>query len=160
MATMVREVMKSDVYTVNTETPLPKIERRFAETKVGALPVVERNRKLLGIVSRTDVVRRHSLEQALAELSDSHFDSTLGVDEDDDALAAIGEAVGRRLSKVIAKDIMISDVVTVGPDAHLLEAAERMLERKIHRLPVVENGVLIGIVSAFDFLRVYVANPT
>ena len=72
----------------------------------------------------------------------------------------IGSAVGRRLAMIRAADIMIADVVTIDADESLEEAARRMIERRIHRLPVVENGQLIGIVSAFDFMRVYLDSPT
>lgn len=152
---IVREVMKSEVFTVSPETPMPDLQRRFASTKVGALPVVDGDLRLCGIVSRMDVMRRLSLEQSLAELADSDFDQTLGVEDDDDTVKQIGAAVGERLQRLHARDIMIEDVVTVAADASLREAALCMIERRIHRLPVVEDGKLIGIVSAFDFMRLY-----
>ena len=155
MSKTVRDVMQSELHTVSPETALPELERQFSATKVGALPVVGASRRLEGIVSRSDVVRRYSLEQSLAELADSDFDQTLGVEDDDDALEVIGAVVGRRLAKMRAADIMITEVVTIGPDEPLGEAARRMLERRIHRLPVVEDGRLVGIVSAFDIMRVY-----
>ena len=159
MSKIVRDVMQSQVHTVSRETALPELERRFAATKVGALPVVGTSKQLEGIVSRSDVMRRHSLERSLAELADGDFGQTLGV-KDDDALEMIGSAVGRRLAMIRAADIMIADVVTIDADESLAEAARRMIERRIHRLPVVENGQLIGIVSAFDFMRVYLDSPT
>ena len=159
MSKIVRDVMQSQVHTVSRETALPELERRFAATKVGALPVVGTSKRLESIVSRSDVMRRHSLERSLAELADGDFGQTLGV-KDDDALEMIGSAVGRRLAMIRAADIMIADVVTIDADESLEEAARRMIERRIHRLPVVENGQLIGIVSAFDFMRVYLDSPT
>jgi CBS domain-containing protein len=160
MSKIVRDVMQSEVHTVSRETALPELERRFATTKVGALPVVGTSKRLEGIVSRSDVMRRHSLERSLAELADGDFDQTLGVEDDDDALEMIGAAVGRRLAMIRAADIMIANVVTIEPDESLAEAARRMIERRIHRLPVVEKGQLVGIVSAFDFMRVYLDSPT
>lgn len=151
----VRELMSENVLTVSPETNLPDLQRRFASTRVGAMPVVDRDHRIQGIVSRFDVMRRFSIEQSLAELADSEFDQTLGVEDDDDSITAIGAAVGTRLSKMHARDIMITEVATIGPDASPSDAARLMTERRIHRLPVIENDVLIGIVSAFDFMRLY-----
>ncbi len=151
----VRDLMVQDVTTVSPETNLPDLQRRFADARIGAMPVVDRDHKILGIVSRFDVMRRFSLEQSLAELADTEFDQTLGIEDDDDSITAIGAAVGIRLSQMHARDIMITNVATIGPDATPGEAARIMTDRRIHRLPVVENGILIGIVSAFDFMRLY-----
>ena len=115
--------MKEDVLTVSPETNLPDLQRRFADARVGAMPVVDREHRIKGIVSRFDVMRRFSIEQSLAELTDTEFDQTLGVEDDDDSVTAIAAAVGVRLSQMHARDIMITDVATIGPDATPGEAA-------------------------------------
>jgi CBS domain-containing protein len=152
---LVRDLMKTDVTTVSADMNMADLQRIFVKSKFGAVPVLDREHRLVGLVSRSDVVRKFSLEQSLAELADSDFDATLGVEDDDDALELIGSAVGRRLSKVVARDIMISEVETIAPDERASEAAARMIKRRIHRLPVLENGMLVGIISAFDFMAEY-----
>ncbi len=151
----VRDLMHGEVLTVSPETPLPDLQRRFASARVGALPVVETSGRIVGLVSRFDVMRRFSLEQSLAELADSDFDQTLGIKDNDDSISAIAAAVGRRLAGMCAREVMIRDVVVIAPDASLAEAARIMTERKFHRLPVVEAGRLVGILSAFDFMRLH-----
>lgn len=158
MSKLVRDLMNSDVVTISPEMTMPDIHRLFSKHRFGAVPVLDRDSRLKGIVSRSDVVRKFSLEQSLAELANSDFDATLGIKDDDVALESIAAAVGRRLSQVKAADIMIRDVVTIAPDAPLSEAADRMLEHRIHRLPVLENGRVIGILSAFDFMRLFASN--
>lgn len=155
MAKLVRDLMKTDVLTVSPDVNMPDLQRIFVKSRFGAVPVLDRQHRLVGIVSRSDVVRKFSLEQSLAELADADFDSILGVEDDDDAVESIGAAVGRRLAKVHARDIMIKEVETIGPDESLSEAAARMVKRRIHRLPVLEDGILVGIVSAFDFMALY-----
>lgn len=157
MTKLVRDVMKKDVVTVSPDMSMPDLQRIFVEKKFGAVPVLDRERRLKGIVSRSDVVRKFSLEQSIAELADSDFDATLGVEDRDATLGSIGAAAGRRLANVKARDIMIHDVLTIGPDEPLAEAAKQMLEKRIHRLPVLEDGKLVGIVSAFDFMALYAA---
>lgn len=158
MEKRVSEVMNTEVVTVLPDITMPDLQRLFAQKRFGAVPVKDREGNLLGIVSRSDVVRKFSLEQTLAELSDSDFNAELGVEDNDDALNSISAAVGIRLSKVKARDIMITDLVTTSPDAPLSEAAEIMVARRIHRLPVLDGSRLVGIVSAFDFMRLYAAN--
>lgn len=155
MSKLVRDVMKTEVTTVSPDMSLPDLERVFVRNRFGALPVLDRDHQLQGIVSRADVVRKFSLEQSLAELTDGDFDAILGVEDDDSAMDSIGAEVGRRLAKMHARDIMITEVITVGPDEPLAKAAAMMLERRIHRLPVLEDGRLIGVVSAFDFMALY-----
>ena len=149
--------MNTEVVTISPEMGMPDIQLLFAQKRFGAVPVMDRDRLLMGIVSRADVVRKFSLEQTFAELTDSDFDASLGVEDNDDAIASIGAVVGQRLAKVKASDIMITDVITISPDAPLSEAADCMVERRIHRLPVLAEGRLVGILSAFDFMRLYAA---
>ncbi len=57
------------------------------------------------------------------------------------------------------KDMMRTDVVTVRPDAPLVEAAGRMLERKIGCLPIVDAGKLVGILTEADFVARFADSP-
>lgn len=155
MSKLVRDVMQTDVTTVSPDTTFPELRRIFVKTGFGAVPVLDRDHRMKGIVSRSDVVRKASIEQSLAELADGDFDSILGVEDNDNALESIGAAVGRRLANVTAQDIMITKVLTIAPDEPLVEAARQMVERNIHRLPVLDGGRLVGIVSAFDFMTLY-----
>lgn len=163
MPELVRDLMKTDVVTAELDTSLSDLHRLFLSARVGAIPVVDHDDKLKGIASRSDVVRKYAVEQSLAEMIEPGFDPVQGDDDDANdlrAIDAIGAAVGRRLAKMCARDIMISEVVTIGPDATLAEAAKLMLDRRIHRLPVVEAGCLIGIVSTFDFMSLYASGST
>jgi len=155
MPKRVRDVMKAEVVKISPEATAPEIQREFLRARVGALPVVASDGRLQGIVSRSDIVRQQSVEQSLAELASSGIDADLSAPAGRLSLDSIGEAVGRRLARLRARDLMIRDVVTVSPDDSLAEAAHRMLDRRIHRLPVVEEGRLVGILSAFDFVTLY-----
>ena len=67
MSRIVRDIMEKDVRSVTPETSLVDLERRLLQARVGALPVVERTGELVGIASRSDVVRQLSVEQSLGE---------------------------------------------------------------------------------------------
>jgi CBS domain-containing protein len=65
----------------------------------------------------------------------------------------VAEAIGKRMEQLSVGDVMIRDVVSIAPDLPVAKAAQLMIERRIHRLPVVDDGKLVGIVSSLDFTR-------
>jgi CBS-domain-containing membrane protein len=159
MARTVADLMQKKVLTIAPGKTLPELERALLRSRVGAMPVVERSGKMVGIVSRSDVVRQLCLERSLGEaMADAYRDQT------DEAFVEksrrdVAEAVGKRMEQLCVRDVMIRDVVTVPPDLPLGKAAQLMLERRIHRLPVVESGTLVGIVSSLDFTRLVAERP-
>lgn len=147
----VRDLMRTEVATISPELPIADLDRRLLEHGVGGLPVVEEGR-LVGIVSRSDVVRQMSVEQSLGEML-----ATLEQDEGGNlssaTLQSIAEHVGRRMGLHKVRDLMETQVVTASPDEPLALAARRMLAEHVHRLPVVEDGALCGLISSTDFVR-------
>jgi len=65
--------MKRDVHTVASDVTLPDLEKAFVDRKVGGFPVLDKGR-LVGIVSRSDIVRQLVLEHSVAEIPDYYFD--------------------------------------------------------------------------------------
>jgi CBS domain-containing protein len=109
---------------------------------------------MVGIVSRSDVVRQLCLERSLGEaMAEVYHDQT---DEKfaEKSQRAVAQAIGQRMEQLCVRDVMIRDVVTVAPDVPVVEAAKLMMERRIHRLPVIESGKLVGIVTSYDFARI------
>ena len=149
----VADLMQKNVLTIAPGKTLPELERALLRSRIGAMPVVERGGRMVGIVSRSDVVRQLCLERSLGEaMADAYRDQT------DDAFVEksrrdVAEAIGKRMEHLTVGDVMVRDVITVPPDLPATKAAQLMLERRIHRLPVVEDGKLVGIVSSFDFTR-------
>jgi CBS domain-containing protein len=155
----IADIMQKKVKTIAPDKPLPALERELLRWRIGAMPVVERGGKLVGIVSRSDVVRQLCLERSLGEaMADAYRDQT---DEKfiEKSRRDVAEAIGQRMERLCVRDVMIRDVITVAPDLPLAKAAQLMIERRIHRLPVVENGKLVGIVSSLDFTRVVAEAP-
>jgi predicted transcriptional regulator len=149
----VGDVMTKEVRTVSPEMRLPELQRALLQEKVRGFPVV-RDGRLVGVVSRSDIVRMLSIDQSVAEeaMSGFYLDGTVG-DTPAQSLEMISEYVGRRIQEMTVDSAMIRTLVTVGPDTPLVEAAKLMAERRIHRLPVVADDLLVGILSATDFVR-------
>ncbi len=153
MPRTIADIMQRKVRTIAPERTLPELERELLRSRVGALPVVDRDGKLVGIVSRSDVVRQLCLERSLGEaMADAYRDQTdSGFVEKSQHAIALG--IGQRMERLCVRDVMIHDLITVAPDLPVEDAAKLLWERRIHRLPVLENGRLVGIVSSLDFTR-------
>jgi CBS-domain-containing membrane protein len=159
MERVVSDVMQTKVLTVSPGTALPDLERKLLSSRVGALPVVDRDGRLAGIVSRSDVVRQLCLERSLGEaMADAYRDQT---DERfaEKAKEDVAVAIGKRMEQLTVRDVMIRDVLTAEPGLALTKAAQRMIERRVHRLPVVEEGRLVGILTSLDLVRVMAEAP-
>jgi CBS domain-containing protein len=154
MKRTVGDIMRKQVKTIGPDKTLPQLERELLRWRIGAMPVVERGGKLVGIVSRSDVVRKLCLERSLGEAMADAYRDQADAPALDREQAALGGAIGQRMERARVRDVMIQDVITVTPDVPVIKAAQLMIDRHIHRLPVVEGEKLVGIVSSLDFTRV------
>ncbi len=137
----VREVMTRDVATVHPETPLRDAVELLVDKNYRALPVVDAQNRVVGIVSNDDLVERSGLRLRLDMLG------TLTPESLAKELEALEEG------KTVA-DVMTREVVTASPETTLAEAAHVMVTRQLKRLPVVDQqGVLLGMISRLDILR-------
>jgi len=137
----VEDVMTRDVTTVGPETSLREAVELLVAGGHRALPVVDRDRRVVGIVTNGDLVERGGLRLRV-ELLRSLTPAALA--EEVDALEE---------GKTVA-NVMTREVVTISPKATLAEAAHLMVARRLKRLPVVDSaGVLLGLVSRLDLLR-------
>jgi CBS domain-containing protein len=138
----VRNVMTHEVITVDEQAPFTEMVRRMAVHKVSALPVVNTDGRLVGIVSEADLLHKEEYQD--------QEDARHWMESRRDR-AARAKAAGCR-----AVEVMSTPVVTIDPEATVAEAAKRLARHRIKRLPVVdEHGRLVGIVSRSDLLRLY-----
>jgi CBS-domain-containing membrane protein len=135
-----KDIMTTDVVTVGSEAEAAEVARLMLERCVSAIPVVDGKRRVLGIVSEGDLIRR---AECGAESRRSWWLALLA-----DRTAEFIKAYGTR-----AKDLMTPDVITVSENAPLAEIARVLEAHRIKRVPVVRDGRLVGIVSRADVLR-------
>jgi predicted transcriptional regulator len=105
--------------TATLDTTLTEIAQRMRDENVGAIPIVDDDDKLAGIITDRDIVVR-----AIAE--------------------------GDNPDECTAEEILSEELHTIHPDADLEEAADLMASRQIRRLPVLEDEVIIGMISLGD----------
>lgn len=155
----VRDLMQRYVITVSAGSTLPELERALLNKNVSGFPVMNAGR-LVGVVSRSDVVRQICVERTKAEYTSDFYCDYAGFSIPRDAeqsFTEIAETVGCQIDHLSVADVMNHDVFSIAPDESLSAAARLMVNHHIHRLPVVEDQALVGVISSLDIVR-YVAD--
>jgi CBS domain-containing protein len=136
--------MTTEVLTVGTGTPLKDAAALLAQHRISGLPVVDDERRVLGVLSEGDILyketdapdRKSFLERVLAP-GNGAFELKL-------AARTVGEA-------------MTAPALTIGPRRPVTEAATTMIEEGVNRLPVVDHeDRLMGIITRADLVRAFV----
>jgi CBS domain-containing protein len=146
-----KSVMTTNIVTVSRDTTVAEAARRMLKHHVTALPVVDADNRPLGLVSEGDVMRHFGAQfqnkraQWLRMLAEGE---TLAPE----FLADI------RLNQAHVGQIMHTAIISAGEDASLAELADLMLKHGIKRVPILRDGVLVGIVSRADVVRAVVEN--
>lgn len=138
-----KDVMTTDVITVTPDTQVANIVKLLLEHHISAVPVVDSDNQVLGIVSEGDLIHRPELG---VKSRRSRWLSFLL--EDEELSAEYVKTHGTH-----ASEIMTRPVVTVLEDMSLGEIAELLEKKRIKRVPVVREGKLVGIITRVDLLR-------
>ena len=144
----VREAMTTSVVAVRPATPLKDVARLLVEHRISGLPVVDDDGAVLGVVSEADFLMKEQGAEAVPHRP----------------LARIfGESQASRsqqakVDALTAGEAMTAPALTIEPGRRIIEAAAIMTTRRLNRLPVVENGRLVGIVTRADLVRAYVSS--
>jgi CBS domain-containing protein len=137
----VRDVMTTDVVTVDQITPFKDIARLLVEHRISAVPVLRLGRHVSGIVSEVDLIAARDKHAGTRK----HWTGMLRYGTDHD-----------RYLRLTAAQLMSSPAVTIHPDATIPSAARLMTAHHVRRLPVVDSdGKLVGLVSERDLLGVF-----
>lgn len=145
MKTTVADVMTDRVVAAREGAGFKEIIQVMRGHRLSALPVVDAHNRVLGVVSEADLLIKEALLVKRAGPASRHASRFW-----------LRAAVKRKAAAAVAQDLMTRPAMTIGPDATLAEAASRMCERRVKRLPVTdEAGRLIGIVSRIDVLSVF-----
>lgn len=151
----VRDLMRIPVHSVHPRMPLIELDQEFLDKRVSGFPVVE-DGKLVGVVSRSDVVRHLAFEQHLAETTSDFYRDSEGFHESPtEAIQDIANRVGQQIENLCVRDLMSLHLVVVTVDDSIEVAAQKLCESRIHRLPVVDQGRLAGILSTLDLARLF-----
>lgn len=147
----VKDVMNPDVVVCSPEDTIGDVARLLKQNNISGLPVIE-DGKVVGIVSEGDLLK-------LLEVPDRSglwLPSPLEVFEVPIRELINWEETKRMLDDVGSKpveEIMSKKVYTVSPEDSIEKASSIITKHKINRLPVVEGGLLVGIITRGDIIR-------
>jgi CBS domain-containing protein len=147
----VGDIMETDWPTLGPQQTVEDAIKLFAESGISGTPVVEDGR-LAGIVTEGDLIFQDAEIKAPGFLDILGGVIPLGNWDEyrEEALKSAGVTVG---------EVMTREVLTVGPDTSLAEAATIMAEERVKIVPVAEEGRLRGVVTRMDILTLHVLNP-
>lgn len=150
---VVADVMQVAVKSVPSSMMLPELEEELLQAGVSGFPVVDAG-KLVGVVSRSDIVRQLCAEREIAEhTSDFYFDEKNFYEIQMGSFKDIADRIGERIEGLTVKDVMIKNPLTCRLNQPIHEAAKRLVDHQIHRVPVTDRGDLVGIVTTTDLVR-------
>ena len=139
---MVRDVMTRRVISVTPESPIIEAAKLMVEHSISGLPVVDPQGRVVGIVGEHDLLREREGEARRApRLLQLMINA-----------AELPRPPGRFDGRKV-KEVMTPNPVTVGPNSSVGEACRLIENLGIKRLPVVENGKLVGVIARADLVR-------
>ena len=147
-----RDIMSKQVHFVSPELSLIDLERELSSRRISGAPVVERG-NVVGIVSRSDIDRHLSREESRIAAAATYF-YRAGFEESDDpeSQADPSTAALESMRSTRVREIMTPEVISVAGDDPIAEVADVMCSRRIHRVLVIEDGNLLGLVSSLDIV--------
>jgi CBS domain-containing protein len=153
MKTRACDIMTQDVVTLDPEMNLTELDRVLLSYGVSGGPVVE-DGIVVGVVSRSDVIRALYEEQSEAARVSGFYTSPFPIPIPAlERLARDSRRIADRMTKMRVREIMTSDVKSVAPDDPVEVVARMLAAGGYHRVPVLDGGSLVGIVTTLDLVR-------
>lgn len=140
------DIMTTDVHTIREDADIKDLAKVFVERKVNAMPVVDSEGKLVGMVSQTDLVEQDKPLHIPTVIS--LFDWVLYLESPKKFSEEVRKVTARRVGDICEKDI-----VTCAPDTPVSAVASLMVDNKVHLVPVVDENGMIGVVARLDIIR-------
>ena len=137
MSATVKDIMTTRVIWVRKDTTFREMAAALREYRISAFPVVDEDRKVIGVVSEADMLTKAAVDEGIIAGLLHHRDQA-------------------KARGITAGDLMTTAVVAVRPEDTIEHAAMLMYHRGVKRLPVTdESGRLVGIISRADVLSVF-----
>jgi CBS domain-containing protein len=147
-----RDIMTTEVLTVSPETSISDLSKTLENRKIGGLPVVDKDGRLVGVITQSDLVERaRDLELPPAiNILDLHI------------YLQIPSHLLQRVEKMLGTtvgDCMSPNPVTVAPDTPVSQIAALMAKQKVHTIPVLDGGKIVGVIGKMDLVRAMAREP-
>ena len=141
-----QEIMTRQVHTVSEEMAVDELAQRFLDTRVSTLPVLDAAGKLVGVVTETDLVEQNKPLHIPTVIA--LFDWVLYLESEKNFQEDVQRISARKVGEICRRDL-----VTCAPETPVSEIAALMSEKKVHLVPVLDDGKLVGVVARLDLIR-------
>ncbi|KKD37243.1 MAG: CBS domain-containing protein [Limnoraphis robusta] len=153
MPKTVADVMTSSPILARPDMPLKEAILILAEHQISGLPVVNDEGKLVGIISETDIIWQESGVTPPPYIT--ILDSVIYLENPSRYEKELHKALGQTVEEVMTT----GQIATITPNQSLSEAARLLNEKRVHQLPVLdEGGNVIGILTCGDIIRTMAAS--
>ncbi|MDQ6991546.1 MAG: CBS domain-containing protein [Mariprofundaceae bacterium] len=140
-----RDMMNEKLSFCSLDTPIKSLSQRFVDESITGILVVDDSQCFLGILTENDLIDQQ------AKL---HMPTAIAIF---DMIIPLGEAKFEqelgRMQAMVAEDLMTFDVQTIDVNANLSQVATLMTEKDIHHLPVLDNNVVVGLLTPHDLMK-------
>lgn len=153
----VREFMNKEVISFSPDETIFAAAKKLSQYNIAGAPVVDQN-KMIGVISISDIIKFINIKigkipkittPGLSNLFLVLLQMKKGCKDFEEEL--------RKISSFKVKDVMTKNVVIASPTMNVIEVAELMEKYDVNRLPVVENGKLVGIVARADLIKAIIS---
>jgi CBS domain-containing protein len=138
--------MTRDVVTVKPETSIEELASLLVKNEISGVPVVDDEGSLFGIVTENDLISRNKRLHIPTVVS--FLDAAIYLES-----SRKFEEEVKRVAATKVGDICVRKVVTITEDTAVVDIATIMAEKKVHLLPVIESGKVVGIVGKRDMVK-------
>jgi CBS domain-containing protein len=151
--TLVRDIMETDVPTVTVADSVETVLHILRDNELPGVPVVNEGGRCVGIITEEDLILTDENE----DFHMPHYFQLFGGIVFLESVSHWEDRV-RKAFAATAEDMMTANPVTIEPDATVRDAAKLIARKKHNRLPVVEHGRLVGVVTRVDVLDALTSN--
>lgn len=141
----VKEIMTAPVIVGKEENTLEEIAHVIIDNKIGCVPIVGKDGRMVGIITETDFM----VKERCVPFSRFNAPQLFGKWMPEKGI----EQAYKSARELVAKDIMSEGVVSVTEEDGVDEVIKEMLKHDYHHIPVVRDGVPVGIVTRHDILK-------
>jgi CBS-domain-containing membrane protein len=141
-----KDIMTRDVVTVKPETSIEELASLLVKNEISGVPVVDDAGSLFGIVTENDLISRNKRLHIPTVVS--FLDAAIYLES-----SRKFEEEVKRVAATKVGDICVRKVVTITEDTAVVDIATIMAEKKVHLLPVIEAGKVVGIVGKRDMVK-------
>ena len=141
-----KDIMTRDVVTVTPDTSIEKLSALLVQNEISGAPVVDAGGALVGMVTENDLISRNKRLHIPTVVG--FLDAVIYLESSKKFADDV-----KRLTATKVGDICVKKVVTITEDTTLTDIATIMSEKKVHLLPVVRSGKVVGIVGKRDVVK-------